>query len=164
MKKKLHKRRLIKYTFLIEWVLLLTSLPFIIISFFPPYIENMSYQIIHICGASAIIVLFFFFLFIQIKYSPIQFDEEKITITKYKLFRINKIVQQQVFYYKDIESIQFRNRSILNFLVHNDQDVTIFLKNGKNEWIVLNYYVYFLSKRMILKAFKTFKKKELIPQ
>lgn len=61
MKKKLHKRRLIKYTFLIEWVLLLTSLPFIIISFFPPYIENMSYQIIHICGASAIIVLFFFF-------------------------------------------------------------------------------------------------------
>lgn len=107
---------------------------------------------------------FSFFLFIQIKYSPIQFDEEKITITKYKLFRINKIVQQQVFYYKDIESIQFRNRSVLNFLAHNDQDMTIFLKNGKNEWIVLNYYVYFLSKRMILKAFKTFKKKELIPQ
>ena len=74
------------------------------------------------------------------------------------------IVQQQVFYYKDIESIQFRNRSVLNFLAHNDQDMTIFLKNGKNEWIVLNYYVYFLSKRMILKAFKTFKKKELIPQ
>lgn len=163
MRKKLHKKALIKNLFIGDCLLLLLLILYLVFSFLLP-IKNTLYQTIHVCGVSFIILLLCFFIFIQFKYPPIQFDEEKIVITKYKLFRINKVVQQRVFYFKDILTIQFRDNSYYFLPPFDDLGMHIFLKNGEKEWINLRRYIFRLSKRMILHAFEAFKKQELIHQ